>query len=582
MSLVFYGALAAAFYTLVLGAVWPARDGSDFSAALLGLIAKSLWLSWLVVVVCYWLDLNNPLPMLLGAVIIALAYQWLRRQRRIVLRNPVAVVIVLIVTVGLCLFLFRGGLGSGTDRLIFMNTDPVSSWNNWAIELSRNTYNPYDGAYPVLFPGIWSLVYKAQGASSVWIFAKLTMFIIPTIVAGMVGLLLSSQLMVTALAYTAFAGVFFFFLHSYPMLFGNMDMPLAALCMAAGVAMVVAVQQMEHGKSAGDTVILAALFAGLASITKQTGATTLPPLLLLIAAGLWNRKLGRLDALVSSGVAAIPLATFLLMFLAKQPDPLGNLGNLQNIRQMAGSDPLQLGWQHVQNMLPIWMLATVGLLATVNLLYFRTLSGWMGVLFLALAIAGFFVFSKYLAYEERNGWWIISLLATSALFSVARFDSSSWLASRAVEIRACYLPTTLAVLVLVVAFMIQYRVSDEKAVLTQLFDQEVIAGYDVAPILKKLQPALERGDVLLTEYGMVRWFPGMMDHVALCGSKDKNCVRKTFSEHARDHVFVLIQRGVLEYPGLKRLLSPEKLMAESNGYAFYGPFDAVDAQLIED
>jgi hypothetical protein len=581
MSLVFFGALAAAFYTLVLGAMWPARDGSDFSVALLGLIAKSLWLSWLVVVVCYWLNLNIPLPMLLGAVVIALAYQWLRQRPHIVLRNPVAVVVVLIATVGLCLFLYSGGLGSGTDRLIFMTTDAVVSWNRWAIELSRNTYNPWDAAYPLLFPGIWSLVYKAQGASSIWIFAKLTMFIIPTIVAGMICLLFSSQLVVTALAYTAFAGVFFFFSNSYPMLLGNMDMPVAAMCMAAGVAMVVAVQKMEHGKPAGDTVILAALFAGLASITKQPGAVMLPPLLLLIAAGLWNRKLGGLDALISFGVAAIPLATFLSMFLTQQPNPLGNLDNLERIRQMAG-DPLQLGWQHVRDMLPMWMLATFGLLAVVNLLYFRKLSGWMGVLFLALAVAGFFGFAKCCSYEARNGWWIMSLLATSALFSVTRFDSSSWLAVRVIKIRACYLPTTLAMLVIIVAFIIQYRVSDDKALLAQLFDQQNIAGYDVAPILKKLQPALRRDDVLLTEYGMVRWFPGMMDHVAICGSADKNCVRKVFSEHARDHIFVLIQRGVLEYPRLKRLLNPEKLMAEANGYAFYGPFEAVDVQLIED
>jgi hypothetical protein len=582
MSLVFSGALAAAFYTLVLGAVWPARDGSDFSAALLGLIAKSLWLSWLVVVVSYWLDLNIPLPVLLGAVVIALAYQWLRQRPYIVLTNPVVVLIVLIITGALCLFLYRGGFGSGTDRRIFMTTDAVVSWNRWAVELSRNTYDPYNAAYPVLFPGIWSLVYKAQGASSIWIFAKLTMFIIPAIVGGISCLLFSSQLVVTALAYTGFAGVFFFFLHSYPMLLGNMDMPVAALCVAAGVAMVVAVQKMEHGKPAGDTVILAALFAGLASITKQPGTVMLPPLLLLITAGLWNRKLGKFDAVISLGVAAIPLGTFLSMFLLLQPNPLGNLENLERIRQMADLDPLRLAWQHVQRMLPIWILATLGLLAVVNLLYLRRLSGWIGVLFLALAVAGFFEFAKCCSYDERNGWWIISLLATSALVSVTRFESSSWLASRVVRIPACYLPTTLAILAVILAFMTQYRMSDDKALLAQLFDQENIAGYDLAPILKKLQPALERDDVLLTENGMVRWFPGMIDHVAVCGSTDKNCIRKTVSKHIGNHIFVLIQHGVFEYPRLKGLLKSEKLVGGSNGYEVYGPFDAAEVQLIED
>ena len=101
----------------------------------------------------------------------------------IVLRNPFAVVPVLIGAAGLCLFLYYGGFDSDY-RWIFMTTDAVESWNRWAIELSRNTYNPYNAAYPLLFPGIWSLVYKAQGASSVWIFAKLTLFVGPMILAG--------------------------------------------------------------------------------------------------------------------------------------------------------------------------------------------------------------------------------------------------------------------------------------------------------------------------------------------------------------------------------------------------------------
>jgi hypothetical protein len=579
MTLVFSGVLAAAFYTLVFGAIWPARDGSDFSVALLGQIAKSLWLSWLVVVVSYWLNLTIPLPMLLGAVVVSLAYQWLRKPSHIVLSNPVATVLVLIGAAGLCLFLYNGGFTSDY-RLIFMTTDAVESWNKWAIELSRNTYNPYNTAYPLLFPGIWSLVYKAQGASTVWIFAKLTLFVGPVILAGTVCLLISSRFFIAAMIYAGFVVEFFFYSHSFPMLLGDADIPVTIMCLAAGILMVVAIDKIERGKSLDEIVILAALFSGLASITKQQGMAMLPPLLLLIAAGLWNRKLSRLDALISFGVAAIPLATFLSMFLTQQPDPFGSWGYLQDISAAANKSPLAAALHHLETMLPAWMLAALSLLALANLFYLRRLSGQMSILFLVLGIVGFFSFAKCCSYDPRNGWWTISLLATSAMFCVTRFDSSEWFASRVIKIRTGYLPTTLAAFAIIVAFIAQYRLSDDRALSAQLQEQEIIAGYEVGPMLKELQPVLKSGGVLLTEYSMARWVPGMINHVAVCGWSDKNCIRNAFGAPAGDRIFVLIRRGVLEFPTLNALLKPERQMRESGGFELYGPFNAGDAAAI--
>ena len=380
--------------------------------------------------------------------------------------------------------------------------------------------------------------------------------------------------------YTGFVVEFFFHSHSFQMLFGDVDIPVTIMCLAAGTLMVVAIDKIERGKSAGEIVILAALFSGLASITKQPGMVMLPFLLLLIAAGLWNRKLSRLDALIAFGVAAIPLATYLPMFLTQQPDPIGNLVNPQNISAAKNKSPRLAAVRHVQAMLPVWMLAMLSLLALANLFYLRRLSGQIGVLFLILGIAGFFAFAKCCTYDARNGWWIMSLLATSAMFSVARFNSSAWFASRVIKIWACYLPTTLAISAIIVAFIVQYRLSDDKAFSAQLQDQENIAGYDVGPMLKKAATDLKVGDVLLTEFEIARWVPGMMDHFALCGSTDKICIRKAFGAPARDRIFVLIRRGVLEFPSLNALLKPEKLMAESGEFGLYGPFNAGDAAAI--
>jgi hypothetical protein len=71
---------------------------------------------------------------------------------------------------------------------------------------------------------------------------------------------------------------------------------------------------------------------------------------------------------------------------------------------------------------------------------------------------------------------------------------------------------------------------------------------------------------------MTRWFPGMMDHVATCRSTDKMCVRDFFGDPGRDRIFVLIQRGVLEYPSLNALLNPRS-DGGSGAFELYGPFN---------
>jgi hypothetical protein len=583
MSLVFSGALAATFYTVVLGALWPARDGADFSASILGLIAKSLWLSWLVVAVSYWLDLKVPMLALFGAVVVSLFYQWLRPARNTVLANAPPVILVLIAIGGLCLSYYHGGFFSDY-HMIFVTTDALESWNRWAIELSNNTFVPYPAAYPVLFPGMWSLIYKAQGTSDVWIIVKLTLFIIPVIVGGTICLLFSSRLLITALAYTIFS--FCFFLHTaHPMFQGNMDMPVAVMCMAAGVAMVVATDRIERREAAADIVVLAALFAGLASITKQAGVTVLLPLFFLIGAGLWRSAIGKLDAAIALFAAVAPLATFMAMFLAQQPDPIGNIADLEAIRKVVGADPLRLAWHQMQSMLPAWTLAILALLAMANVFYLRRLSGWIGILFLALAIAGFFGFAKCCSYDARNGWWIVSLLATSALFTVTRFDPSRGFAFAVIRMPSRYLTTAVVILAVGAALIAQLRISSDDIASSQFHYQEAIMGPHAGPILgKTLRPILNRDDVLLSGVQTVRWYPGMMKIYAFCNAVNNPCIKRAFNE-ARGRIFVLIQRhelgGALEYPLLAPLLTPEKLMGSSGGYELYGPFLPVDMQSIK-
>lgn len=136
----------------------------------------------------------------------------------------------------------------------------------------------------------------------------------------------------------------------------------------------------------------------------------------------------------------------------------------------------------------------------------------------------------------------------------------------------------LGIVAAIAAYVAAYLTNDgsaDKAIMAlQRRDQEGIAGQHASPMLKKLQPTLERGDILLTGMDIAIWFPGMRDHVAICVPKNTDCINRAFSQHER--VFVLIVRREAEYPSLEPILSPEKRIASSNGYELYGPFDAAD------
>ena len=127
--------------------------------------------------------------------------------------------------------------------------------------------------------------------------------------------------------------------------------------------------------------------------------------------------------------------------------------------------------------------------------------------------------------------------------------------------------------------MAKDRIEDRTAEALQFQEQQKIAGPHAGPIIQKaLQPILNQGDVLISELEMVRWF--RHDPHCTCVSVDKRCLASVFAEHARNNIFVLIQRGALEYPSMVSLLTPDKRMAESGSFELYGPFHGEDATLL--
>lgn len=576
MSLTFYGAFSGLFYTMALGAIWPSRGDMDFSTALLDLIAKSLWLSWLVVVLSFFLNLPNPIKPLCAGVGAAIVVQAFLHRR--VLLQPGATALPLVIALGVSAILFFGGLGSAYE-VIFLTNDAVVSWNRWGVELSKNVYNPWNAAYPVLFPGVWSLIYKAQQSASVWVFAKLTLFVLVLILGLLVGRLLSCGLIICAAALAVFSAFFFVGWHAFPLLKGDMDIPVSVMCLAACVSILVVADHIERtSPETGDSIILAALFVGLATITKQPGVTLLVPFFVLLAIAWWTKAItGKISILVMA-IALVPLATFLAVYFTREANAIGNLEVLRNITQRVAKDrhPLQLATEHlVVGSIPAKALLPVIGCTLLNLVNVRRLSNKIGLLLLALSVVGFLQYANCCAYDTRNVWWVVALLFGSALFGLKNLDVFRVAPSAAQSWPAAYLRGALLCLSILIGLAVADRIPDATIAEVQVREQARVLGPNFARMFKtSFLPIQDPSDVLISENGIAEWLPGMTSNFVVCGSTDRRCFVRAAKQYPEARMFVLIERGNLEYPIIADRLTEEYLIGKAQPFELYGPFSA--------
>lgn len=574
--MVFLGALAVPFFTVILGSMWHDNGRISIWEYLIGLIGKSLFLSWIIVVASYWLDLPSLFWPLCALVLGLLIMRWGDQCLKIRLEGPIFLLAVLTLTVKLCLHLFEGGFGSGY-RLIFMTWDALASWNRWGQELAQNLYEPMPGAaYPILFPGIWSLIYKAQGDATVWVFAKLSLFIIPIILILLVALLVSEKLFFSAALVGYFVYEFFLNSNAFPMLQGNMDIPICTMFLTSGVLMYISASRMRTNDSNGayKSAFLASVFVGLGAITKQQGAVMFAPLSLLFFHGFSTASFNFRNVAWALCVAVIPLATYLLIYLPLQGNPFGNVESLSRIaaEMSPHGSPYITALHFVSEMLPMYAWIGILVLSAVNLIQFRTIKGQLGIIFLILGFAAFMVYGKCCAYEPRNGWWVAVLLFISALFGLDRLDQLipiKKLSDPAKYYPSSYVAIFLLAISCLFAISVNHRHSTNELRTTQNELQVQVAGYSMGTIIHANLHRFSPEDRLITEISPIQWLPNMKDRVAICGANDEPCIA-TQREQSKS-IFVVIQPGVLEYPTLRNELTLENLIAEADSLQLYGP-----------
>jgi hypothetical protein len=385
-----------------------------YSLLLLYSLFFSFTASWVLVLLSYAMDLpHSIIQVLMYSITFWVFYRlYTMHYSKAFIDNLKVWGITLLL---LSPFLTQIGIG-------FTAWDTVASWNNWALELYHNEYKPIDAAYPILFPALWSLLYKIQGNSDIWWSAQITLFVLPLFMIALLLTLYSETKKVVFI----FMGVLLYypFILSPATIDGYMDMPV----MLMGTLSLIAFYSAEvyrHEKTYPYYLYVGLLIAGLATITKQSGFAFL---LFGIVYILLNLKTieNKRTLFYVMGVSLLFFVSYLLLYYMNNiASPAGNFEHLSalashNAKKLDSIEYIvwlfehffavpdsmqQFGKLHVDfSSYSIPILVLIGMV----LFLFKDLRTYksMNVLSLLFFIIGTLIWIKYFSYDSRNSYWI--------------------------------------------------------------------------------------------------------------------------------------------------------------------------------
>lgn len=329
----------------------------------------------------------------------------------------------LLVAAAVLLPVFLTTVGTG-----FSVWDSVVSWNEWAVQLFNNEYRPYNAAYPILLPAIWSLFYKVQGTYDMWWMSQILLFVVPFFTLVILTDLLSRSKNST---------YFLIFILVLPFLYtdntynGCMDMPVMLFGMLS-LIMLFSADVNKDQRLRGHDVGLGILFAGLALATKQAGGAFVCFAFIYVIHKrqiiIFDRQFWLLTLL-----AAMPFISFIILFYTKETQPVGNFSDLQELTHRIVFENRSLldvslhlvkifislpKGDFIKSLHLILPIITLSLYIFIPSLRRQSIILTLGHIF---AVAGFAVWALYFSYDVRNSLWINSFLIITCAISYNHF-----------------------------------------------------------------------------------------------------------------------------------------------------------------
>jgi|GEM_PF-4398041 len=577
----FFGFLAVAIFMLLIGFIWPIRGRIDALSLTTLTVAKSLWLSWLVVFISYWLNLGDLSLLILLLVAIVTVRRFLKgNDASVTFAFGTLVLLGAILLFGLLLSPLEALKPIFGGEIVLSGWDVNASWNSWAIQLFENTYSPYIAAYPLFLPGLWSLVYKAQANPMVWVMTRFLLCIFPLLLVVQMGSLTIARRPLAALV--VFLSVWGIFLIKPVLLVGITDPIVMMIILIAGVAMYLAACCDHQDERVDQHTLCAALFAGIGAITKQPGTLGAIAIALgLILVGLRTSK-GLSWYLTRLVVIVVPPITFMIIFSSapSMPTALGNLSYLMSLTSRAsdGGGIYEHSWSLVVGMFGPFPLLLMLTLAAFNVLTPKRLVSQIGLIYLACAGIAFIAYSNCCAYDERNGWFLIALLGMSAICGASILEGALMRELEPLRIFVGSAQSTLRrqrtrgsatlqlmglVLCVGIAGLLQLFIGESSYLEAAKNARREIVWPSVNQLAYTDIDNLGDG-LIITNYPFVALLPGLEKRHRIC--PNITCVTTTIKETPGSRV--LMGRDSFNYPALRASLAKADYLASENKYGF--------------
>ncbi len=566
------GLLACFIYCFAIGNLWPGSSGYGRWLEWASTIAKALWISWFVAVISFLFRVNNPLPICFLLILSSGLIRLLNPSNKSIpcyLQGSKKYLLDFLVLIALSWISYTALSRIPTSFGLFTEWDAVVSWNRWAVEWSNNTYEPAKAAYPILFPGIWSLIYRAQETSEIWFVAKLSMYLVPVLCILILASLAEQGLIATA-CFATVGFILMVFNFGEATVSGYMDAPVALMMLASGLWMIF----ITARPSSSHCLWPLSALVGVTAITKQAGLLIIIPYLVILFSNVQMSKMPWRLALTHLAIVLIPITTFLSIYLTREISPIGNLNLLTNFaansaghesKLLNAFDLLFREWEW------LLLLPFCGLLSLSNITV-KNQTSLLGSIFLLLAICFFPIFANCCSYDVRNGWWLVSLILLAGVCGVVGFDLKNKRKCTPSSRLLLRLKSSLIVSLVAAVFIIcaGWWMPNQRLLALQK-DLQWNVGYpSISALLRKHSDMISSDTKLITTYMPSRWLPGLNDSYVWCQNR-RNDVAQCVKGQLENHRSLILKRET-DYQFLERSFLDNYLLDEVDGFQLYGPF----------
>jgi len=515
-----YGTFALIFYSFILGLLWSPKMPIGIAEYFANIYARSLWLSFIIVIASFVFGFGDLSIFLFFVVALKLA---LNRKKSIFIKIDYGHIYSSLSFVGALSFLCILYLALQNYDTVFLQWDAVVSWNRWAIELSKNEYHPQNAAYPILFPGLWSLIYKAQNDSHIWFVAKFSLFFLFLLSGFVIAMFLESRQFLIGFLSLIFLYSFFIDIHPHYGLFsGYMDAPVALLVfLSASILLLFIIKMVKNDAQISlNALELGTVLVALATVTKQAGIILLLPLFYIFLETYFHGHLTRGKILYLLLISLLPFSLFMLILYNSNATYMGNIDHLADLNlSVAGTDGVYSNaFEKISSSFSRVGFFVILLFSFMNFIFVKKIQGRFGLVLFFTALIGFVVYANCCAYEVRNGWWLISLLAVSSFaflhnlvqsFALHSFFSSSFYCTKSFSI---LMPRFNAFVLLssVLAPIFAYAVYDDpKSHVMQYENQMFVGDHNVNRSVAQNISLLDQDGIYLFEeaYPLRSWIP---------------------------------------------------------------------------